>query len=481
MRFLFLSGIYYTVFALSEVREKRQANCNRDGQFLCPDGNCIDDIYVCDGYSDCYDFYLPAEQRPNVTADESISLCINKRCPKFTFKCAYGACIDKEKKCDGHPDCYDKSDEDEELCRQHLDVRNTIRSSDGNCEVFSSPNLILNCSRGGYPVSCKLPAIKGTKMVMRCKNGFHKQNHNSFTVETTCLDNGNWSPPPHDDCTVCGRRYRIGDYVPLISYAKKANYLEYPWHAGLYEVDNNGTTYLCGGSIIHPKAILTAAHCVYDEAIDRLAEKTYFVAVGKYNSSWLTKDSLEERIKVKKVNIKVFYRGVRNRYEHDIAILELDHEIQFHPAVSAVCIDWNKDLLLYLNTSALGTIVGWGNTENNVTSELLRIAKLRFYDFQDCRSKSEKDFETFITADKICAGLGNDTIVQQGDSGGGLTYARQILNYKEENYIYGIVSIKDKSSNKLAAFTQVTVYIDWIEETLNSIIERDLKRLKTST
>ncbi|CAH1398594.1 unnamed protein product [Nezara viridula] len=481
MRILFLTGIYYIVTALPEVREKRQTKCPSDGQFLCPDGVCIDEIHLCDGYGDCWDeIFLPPEQRTNVTSDETASLCINRRCPKFTFQCAYGACIDQEKKCDGFPDCYDKSDEDEELCRQHLDVKYLSGGSNGTCEVFSSPNLILNCTIAGYPVSCNIPSNKGTRMVMRCKNGFHKQFYNSFTVETICLENGNWSPRPRDDCTVCGRRYRIGDYTPLISYAQNTNYLEYPWHAGLYEIEESKTTYLCGGSIIHPKAILTAAHCVYNEVTHTLAEKKYVIAVGKYNSSWDYKDPLEERLQVKKVHVTEYYLGLKNRYEQDIAVLELDHEIQFHTAVSAVCINWENDLNLHLKPSALGTVVGWGNTEKNVTSDILRIAKLRFYDFRECRDNAEKDFETFITPDKICAGLGNDTIVQKGDSGGGLTFPRLTEKNKEENYIYGVVSIKDQSSNKLAAFTKVTEYLNWLEQILNSIINQDLIRHKIS-
>lgn len=60
---------------------------------------------------------------------------------------------------------------------------------------------------------------------------------------------------------VCGRRYRIGDYTPLISYAQSTKYLEYPWHVGLYEIEENSRTqYLCGGSIIHPKAIITGMY-----------------------------------------------------------------------------------------------------------------------------------------------------------------------------------------------------------------------------
>lgn len=33
------------------------------------------------------------------------------RCPSYSFRCKYGACVDKNYKCDGKRDCVDGSDE----------------------------------------------------------------------------------------------------------------------------------------------------------------------------------------------------------------------------------------------------------------------------------------------------------------------------------------------------------------------------------
>lgn len=38
-------------------------------------------------------------------------ICI--RCPNYSFKCKYGACISKTKKCDGVKQCIDGSDEEQ--------------------------------------------------------------------------------------------------------------------------------------------------------------------------------------------------------------------------------------------------------------------------------------------------------------------------------------------------------------------------------
>lgn len=38
-------------------------------------------------------------------------IILHIRCPKYTFKCRYGACISKESKCNGVKNCIDGSDE----------------------------------------------------------------------------------------------------------------------------------------------------------------------------------------------------------------------------------------------------------------------------------------------------------------------------------------------------------------------------------
>lgn len=48
-------------------------------------------------------------------------ICIY-RCPNFTFRCSYGACVDLSAKCNGLQDCADNSDEQPGTCSNNIGI-----------------------------------------------------------------------------------------------------------------------------------------------------------------------------------------------------------------------------------------------------------------------------------------------------------------------------------------------------------------------
>lgn len=100
---------------------------------------------------------------------------------------------------------------------------------------------------------------------------------------------------------------------------------KYPWMAYLHieQQEGSGNTQFCGGSLVAPNVILTAAHCVIDAT-------NIYVFLGVYDL-W---DENEEDIEVFHVDVEhgavvhPLYTG-ENNFEFDYAVLRLDGESMY--------------------------------------------------------------------------------------------------------------------------------------------------------
>lgn len=107
-------------------------------------------------------------------------------------------------------------------------------------------------------------------------------------------------------------------------------------------------------------------------------------------------------------------------YGSDIALLELDGNVDLNSFFLPACIDWHlDDITSHLSHTNLGYVAGMGVSEDNMFSDRLKMTTLPVASDEKCMEKQAQDFRKYLTFTTFCAGWENGTGVCNGDSGSG--------------------------------------------------------------
>jgi hypothetical protein len=237
------------------------------------------------------------------------------------------------------------------------------------------------------------------------------------------------SPPPVAPGH-CGSAFNIQSYditsVPFVVGGSIARLGMFPWMANL-----NG----CGGSLIHPQWVLTAAHCNPYNGMQ--------VSLGQFNRS--IRETSAQFITAARVITHPQYGGQARWYPNDIALIKLSTPAQLSSYVNVACIG-------NVATSGRQLIIsGWGNTRPPRTysgSSVLKYAVLQ--EISSCKFGINP-------AKQICAR--GTSFSCFGDSGGPLH-----ANVGGKSYVVGLVSYGDGPCNQQAVYTRVSYYLPWIRQ-----------------
>lgn len=137
---------------------------------------------------------------------------------------------------------------------------------------------------------------------------------------------------PRQRKSSCGSRPAFGD-VPRIAGGYKARLGEFPSYVSLVGQLGSGRFTNCGGTLIHPQIVLTAAHCVDKPA-------NYMVGTGTQAYENWSMDANIQRASASHRCVSSRFNMPTNAFysRFDYAVLVLSKPIQFNNLVQPACL-----------------------------------------------------------------------------------------------------------------------------------------------
>ncbi|KAK9888036.1 hypothetical protein WA026_000316 [Henosepilachna vigintioctopunctata] len=231
---------------------------------------------------------------------------------------------------------------------------------------------------------------------------------------------------------------------------------EFPFMAALGFGDDKNIKWLCGGSLISEKFVLTAAQCTVSRDFGnantiRLGTTKLTTSIGEHPA---------QDIAVKKIHIHPEYVN-RIRY-NDIALIELAKEVNFSSSVYPACLHSESKSI---DVPVVAT--GWGLTQfaGNRSDDLLKVT-LSIISSDDCKKaypSTSSGLSKGIQADsQLCARSADNTPRDtcQGDSGGPL-----VIQKEAKSIIAGVTSFGKACgiARSPGVYTRVSAFVPWLE------------------
>lgn len=358
-----------------------------------------------------------------------------------------GSCVSKTQWCDGTPQC--PNGEDEKQCvrlygpyflLQAYSSKYTgwrsVCVDDWNDNYGKTACGDIGYSIDTYYTSGQLASGGSSEFMRVNKSSGNTELYRNLYNSNSCPSNNVVSLR----CINCG-----ASAMPASSRivgGSDASPGDWPWQVSLQFQG----LHLCGGSIITPYWIVTAAHCV-EGSLSSASQWTVY-------AGYVSQIQLPSGYLVEKIISRPDY--VSKTKNNDLALMKLKTPVTLSDLVKPVCLPnygmmWEAPRPCWIS--------GWGATnEGGQASNTLRAATVNLIDSPTCNQGSV--YNGAITPSMICAGyLAGKIDSCQGDSGGPLVTYINSLWWLVGDTSWGTGCA---ARNRPGVYGNITLFVDWI-------------------
>jgi len=261
--------------------------------------------------------------------------------------------------------------------------------------------------------------------------------------------------PGRGSSHACGQRG--SDFSPLrdlrtssrIVNGQKSTPCEWRWQVSLQHLYGH---HFCGGTLISPRWVLTAAHCV-------VGRRPFYVIAGGFRRLSGSEESL-----VRRSARRIIRHPEYNRRTHhlDFALIDLNEEVPINECIGTACIPKGE-----ITPSGQCYITGWGTLNFGGSSpDAHQEAVVDIVNDTTCNMS----YAGRLSSTMLCA-QGNSskgiTDTCRGDSGGPLVCQETSGQFA----LYGVTSWGRGCGNPQypGIYARVSRVLDWINETMGTV------------
>uniref|UniRef100_A0A669C4T4 Corin, serine peptidase n=1 Tax=Oreochromis niloticus TaxID=8128 RepID=A0A669C4T4_ORENI len=337
-------------------------------------------------------------------------------CSPSHFKCRSGRCVLASKRCDGHLDCDDHSDEDNCGCSERA-----LWECPGST-VCIKASMICD----GFP-DC--PQLVDETNCSVCRDNELSCNNHQCVHRTLWCDGRKHCSDSSDEWNCVSLSDRSGSVLTVFKTAAEYQVCADEWNDELSELTCNQL------------------------GLGRESADLWKVVLGINNLDHPGGHSQSRGVR----SIIVHPRYNRAVVDYDISIVELDFEIEETAFVRPVCLPQPGQLPL---PDSYCYITGWGHMGNRMPFKLQE-GEVRIISLSQCQSYF--DMKT-ITPRMLCAGYEAGTVDScMGDSGGPLVCEESSGRWT----LFGLTSWGSVCFSKVlgpGVYSNVTHFTPWIQQ-----------------